>query len=60
MAKIYRKARLVEMDIDQALKLVRILSELRSALDQSEFEKRVAELEAIAAGKGVVPLRRVS
>lgn len=63
MARIYRKARLVEMDIDSALKLVRILAELRNALDQSEVEKRIAEVEsriAAAMSSSVTPFRRSS
>ena len=45
MGRVYRLARREEMDIKRASRLVYILSQMRSALEVSALEERIAALE---------------
>ena len=60
LARLYRKARWGEIDVTEASRLANILAILKSALESTDLEKRLVELEALLAARGstVVPFRR--
>lgn len=64
IARLYRKCRVKELDLDEGVKLCRMLDILRGCLDQGEVEKRLAEIENRVASavsvSGVVPFKRTS
>lgn len=45
MAKVYREARRGELKTEEGTRLIYMLREIRGALEGSELERRVAELE---------------
>ena len=46
LGRIYREARRGELDVGDATRLAMVLREIRCALEVSEFERRIQELEA--------------
>ncbi len=54
LGRVYRKARRGELDVGDATRLAMVLREIRCALEASDIEKRLEELEA---ARVVVPWR---
>ena len=46
LGRIYRQARRGELDVGDATRLAMILREIRCALEASDIERRIADLEA--------------
>ena len=46
LAKVYREARRGELEVGDATRLAMILREIRCALESSDVERRITELEA--------------
>ena len=46
LGRVYRAARRGKLDVGDATRLSMILREIRCALEVSEFERRIQELEA--------------
>ena len=47
LGRVYREARRGEMDVGDATRLAMILREIRCALEASEIEKRLGDLERL-------------
>ena len=47
LGRIYRQARRGELDVGDASRLATILREIRSALEASDIERRIEELEQV-------------
>ena len=45
LGRIYRQARRGELDVGDATRLAMVLREIRSALEASDIERRIEELE---------------
>ncbi len=45
LAKVYREARRGQIEVGDATRLAMILREIRCALEASDIERRIAELE---------------
>ena len=46
LGRVYRQARKGELDVGDATRLAMVLREIRCALEASDIERRIAELEA--------------